>query len=76
MNNKPITPEMRLFLLELADLVEKHGVTLCAGENDKYEHPLAHGVHFEQREPYSWAQIGTSTYDINDRDLREFANKH
>lgn len=80
-----MTPELRLFLLELADLLEKHGVSLTAGDTGADYYPAPDGVEFfisgqwddttkiQVRES-CYAHLRCGTMDITDRELRIFAN--
>lgn len=79
----PITPDMRLFLLALADLMEEHGVEMAAEEVSRDYSTSAEGVCFTQdsvwsdaklERPYCDSTIPAGTNSVTYQDLREFAN--
>jgi hypothetical protein len=45
---KPITPQLRQFLNELADLLEKHRTTFCAVEDSRGYATTTEGFEFSQ----------------------------
>lgn len=81
--SKPFTSEMRLFLLELADLMEKHEVTIAAVEETRSYHTSATGIEFSQtgkyegeaQRDYCCVETTMGTIEMNDRDVRIFANQ-
>jgi len=84
--HKPITPDLRAFLNELADLLEKHRVTIAPVEGRGHYETFVDGIEFEQDRIYdadsdrcirmwSVANFDTGTSSIDAARLRELTAK-